>query len=284
MPRQLNDEVLRSLHGELGKHPGIVKAKIAHKEKYFYPITVQLIRERVMSCEQCIKESRIYRRVTRPPLINPNANITAPKDAMQTDLVPKLSSSGGYDNIVTAMGMFSYSFAYPTSNHNAKTIVEVIFNIMTKHAYLPTSLISDKGSAFVSHVIRELAAVFGNTLKHAFDDLGFLTIGLFERSHASTKQVFKIKIKTGYRRSLWHEGVSISVLNYYTSYHTSIGCEPNRVGHRRSPFNVFVSKLGIRPQQAPVLTSQIAQVSCSWPNGDDLSLSSQKCHASLHQR
>ena len=77
----------------------------------------QLIREWVMSCTQCIRESRIDRSLTRPPLQNSNEHITAPKDAMQIDLVPELPPSGGYENIVTAMDVFSCClFAYPTSN------------------------------------------------------------------------------------------------------------------------------------------------------------------------
>ena len=66
----------------------------------------QLIREWVMSCEQCLRESRIYRSLTRPPLKNPNEHITAPEDAMQIDLEPDLPPSGGYENIVTAMACF----------------------------------------------------------------------------------------------------------------------------------------------------------------------------------
>ena len=59
-----------------------------------------------MSCEQCNKESRIDRSLTRPPLQNPNEHITAPGDAMQIDLVPEFLPSGGYENIVTAMDVF----------------------------------------------------------------------------------------------------------------------------------------------------------------------------------
>ena len=115
----------------------------------------QIIREWTVSCEQCIRESRIDRNFTRPPLQNPNEHITAPEDAMQKDLVPEIPTSGGYENTVTAMDLFSrYFFAYSTSNQDTKTISKVIFTIMTKHAYLPTTLISNKGSAFVSHVIK----------------------------------------------------------------------------------------------------------------------------------
>ena len=72
---------------------------------------------------------------------------------MQIDLVPGLPPSGGYENIVTAMDVFPrYLFSYPTSNQDAKIIAKVIINITTKHAYLPTTLISDKGTAFMSHV------------------------------------------------------------------------------------------------------------------------------------
>ena len=114
-----------------------------------------------MSCEQFIKESRIDRSLTRRPLQNLNEHNTAPEDVMQIDLVPKLPPSGGYENIVTAMDVFSrYSFAYPTSNEDAKTIAKVKINILTLHAYLPTTFFSDKGSAFVSLVIKVFASCF----------------------------------------------------------------------------------------------------------------------------
>ena len=78
-----------------------------------------------MSCKQCIRESRIDRSLTHPPLQYPNEHITAPEDAMQTDLVPQLPPPGGYENIVTAMGVFScYSLAYPTSNGDAKQLLK----------------------------------------------------------------------------------------------------------------------------------------------------------------
>ena len=78
---------------------------------------------------------------------------------MQIDLVPGLPPSGGYENIVTAIDVFSrYLFAYPTLNQDAKTVAKVIINIKTKHANLPTTLISDKGTAFTSNVIRNWPA------------------------------------------------------------------------------------------------------------------------------
>ena len=127
IPKHLVNEVLRSLRGEFGKHPGITKTIIANREKYYYPKMAQLIKEWVMSCEKCIRELRINPQLTHPPLQNPNEHINAPVDAMQIDFVPGLSPSGGYENIVTVMDVFCrYLFAYSTSNQDATTIAKVI--------------------------------------------------------------------------------------------------------------------------------------------------------------
>ena len=176
-----------------------------------------------MSCEQCITESPNDRSFTRFSLQNPNEHITAPKDAMQTDLVPELSPSVGNENIVTAMDVFSrYLFAYPTANQDAKIIAKVLNKITTKHPYSPTTLISDKGTAFMSHIVKEVAGVIGTTLNHATTKYA-QTIGPLERPYAPIKQA--LKIKNGDRRLLWHKYVNIAVFSYNTSYHTIIGCD-----------------------------------------------------------
>ena len=70
-----------------------------------------------MSFEQCIRESQNGRSFTHLPLQDPNEHITAPEGAIQIDLVPELPPSGGYENLVTAMDVFSRNlFVYPTSN------------------------------------------------------------------------------------------------------------------------------------------------------------------------
>ena len=79
IPKQLINEVLRSLHGDFGKHPGITKTIIAYRKKYYYSKMAQLIKEWVMSCEKCIKELRI----------NPQLNHLPYKTWMSTSLRPK---------------------------------------------------------------------------------------------------------------------------------------------------------------------------------------------------
>ena len=42
IPKQLADEVLRSLHGEFRNHPGLTKTIVAHRKKYNYPNMAQI--------------------------------------------------------------------------------------------------------------------------------------------------------------------------------------------------------------------------------------------------
>ena len=101
-----------------------------------------------------------------------------------------------------------------------------------------------------------MAGVLGITLKHATTKHA-QTIGLLERSHTSIKQ--SLKIERGERRSLRHKYISIAVLNYNTSYHSSIGCEPSRVFHGRIPYIILDLRMGIRPQKISSPDSEIAQ-------------------------
>ena len=126
---------------------------------------------------------------------------------------------------------------------------------MTKHTYLPTTLTSDKGAAFVSHVIKVVAGVLGITLKHAKTKHA-QAIRLLERSHTSTKQT--LKIETGEPHSLWHKYVSIEVLNYNTSCHASIGFEPSSVFYGRIHHNAHDLEMGIRSQKIPAPKSHFA--------------------------
>ena len=79
IPKQLVKEVVRSLHGEFDRHPGISRTIIAYREKYYFPKMAQLIREWVISCEQCIGELGIDRSLTRPPCKTPMSTLLRPK-------------------------------------------------------------------------------------------------------------------------------------------------------------------------------------------------------------
>ena len=146
-----------------------------------------------------------------------------PENAMQIDLLPNLPPSGGYENIITAIDVFSrYFFAFPVTDASATDTAKVIIDIMTKHTNLPTTLITDKGSAFTSKLVAEIAQIMGiqircATTKHT------QTIRKLKRTHASLKT--NLKIASGNYRRQWHKYLPLAVLNCNTSYHLTLGCE-----------------------------------------------------------
>ena len=161
------------------------------------------------------------------------------------DILPNLPPSGGYDHIITAIDVFSrYLFAYPVTRITATSVARVIMDILCKHTYLPTTIITDLGTQFNAQVTHEVTAVLGVELKHATMKHA-QTIGLLERTHASVKT--QLKAATGEFRHNWHKFLPLAVLNHNTTYHASLGCEPSRVFHGRIPHNILDYKLGYNP-------------------------------------
>ena len=175
---------------------------------------------------------------------------------MQIDLLPNLPPSGGYENIITAMDVFSrYLFAYPVTDASATITAKVIIDIMTKHTYLPTTLITDKGTAFTSRLVAEVAHILGIQIKCATTKHP-QTIGKLERTHASLKT--NLKMTSGDYRRQWHKYLPLAVLNYNTTYHVTLDCELSRIFHGRIPYNILDHKLGLNPNPKVLPTTDFA--------------------------
>ena len=249
LPKHLVSELLESLHGKANKHPGISKMLTESRQKYYYPGIAKLVKKWVQGCEICIKDKRIPNSSITPELPNLPEWDLGPEDAMQIDLLPNLPPSGGYENIITAMDVFSrYLFAYPVTDASATNTEKVIIDIMTKHTYLPTTLITDKGTAENAQILG--IQVKSATTKHP------QTIGKLERTHASLKT--NLKMTSGDYRRQWHKYLPLAVLNCNTTYHATLGCEPSRIFHGRIPYNILDHKLGLNPNPKVLPTTDFA--------------------------
>ena len=97
-------------------------------------------------------------------------------------------------------------FAHPKTKQDIQTIAKAILNIMTQPFYLPTTLISSKGSALVSQRVETVPHVLGITLEHTTTKHAEM-IGMLDKMHVSCIEV--IKNETGHRRSLWLKSVNM---------------------------------------------------------------------------
>ena len=112
LPGQFLKALLQSLHGTAGKHPGVSKMMQEIRQKYYFPSVATYVRNWVRDCEICIQDKRIKKTQITPELIHIPKWDLGPEDLMQIDLLPELPPSGGYENIITAIDVFSrYAFA-----------------------------------------------------------------------------------------------------------------------------------------------------------------------------
>ena len=257
LPQHLLQELLQSLHGTAHKHPGISKMLQEIRQRYYYPNMAKHVKKWVEGCEQCARDKRVPNATITPELLNWPEWDLGPEDAMQIDLLPNLPPSGGYENVLTAIDVFSrYLFAHPLTDASAINVAKALIDIMTKHSYLPTTLITDKGTAVTSTIIAEITQILSITLKCATTKHP-QTIGKLERTHASLKT--NLKMACGEYRRQWHKYLPLAVLNHNTSYHASIGCEPTKVFHGRIPFNILDHKLGNSPNEQINPTTEFAE-------------------------
>ena len=155
----------------------------------------------------------------------------------------------------TSKQQWTCLFAYPVTDASASNTAKVIIDIMTKHTQLPTTLITDKGTAFTSNLVAEVAQILGIQIKCATTKHP-QTIGKLKRTHASLKT--NLKMASGDYRRQWHKHLPLAVLNYNTTYHATLGCEPSKIFHERIPYNILDHKLGLNPNPKVLPTTDFA--------------------------
>ena len=138
------------------------------RQKCYFPSIATYVRNWARDCKLCIQGKRISNTRITPELFNIPEWDLGPEDLLQIKLLPDLPPSGWYENIIRAKDVFSrFAFAYPVSKPTAVNTAKVIADIVTRHAYILTLIITDKRSVFVSQVIHEVAEILGINLKHA---------------------------------------------------------------------------------------------------------------------
>ena len=153
-PQHLLQELLQSLHGTAHKHPGVSKMLQEIRQRYYYPSMAKHGKKWEDGCEQCAKDKRVPNATITPELPNLPEWDLGPEEAMQIDLFPNLPPSRGYETVLTAIDDFSrYLSDYSLTDASAINVAKDLNDVMTKHAYLPTTVITDKGTAFTSTII-----------------------------------------------------------------------------------------------------------------------------------
>ena len=135
--------------------------------------------------------------------------------------------------MLTTIGVFTkYLFAVPLTNVRGDTIAQELTSIFFRHSFLPKTILSDQGTAFVSEILHELPKMLEIQLEHA-SLKNPQTVGVVERSHSAFKRIFKLN--TNEQRNDWFKYVQLATFIHNTSYHSAIGSSPTVLFHEREP-------------------------------------------------
>ena len=263
IPKHLITELLSTLHGKTSKHPGITKMIQECRTKYYYHGLGRKIRAWATKCPDCIANKRIDTRQLRPKMISNTKFTLGPEDCLEVDKFTALKRLQTHQNNDGCF--FTIPVCFPYQDMTAETVGRCIIDVMTRHCYLPTVKLTDKGSQFRAEVINQITKPLDIGISHASTKHA-QTIGILERTHATLKT--SLKISTRERRSMWHRYVQIAVMNYNTSYHESLSCEPTTAFRGRIHYNILDIKRGLKPEWkripdevlADELQKQIAEI------------------------
>ena len=75
---------------------------------------------------------------------------------MEIDVLGPLLASNGYTHILTAIDKFSrYLFAVPLRKPDTTSAVKALLSVFAKHAYVPTHILTDKGSLLTADLFEQ---------------------------------------------------------------------------------------------------------------------------------
>ena len=153
LPIRLLKELLHALYVTAHKLLGISKLLQQIRQKYNYRGIAKPVKRWVEGCETCAKDKRVPNNAITPELLNLQEWDLGPEDVMHINLLPNLPTNGGCQTVIDVFSR--YLFAYPLIEATATSVDKVTIHIKTKHSYLSTTIITEKGSAFTSTLVAE---------------------------------------------------------------------------------------------------------------------------------
>lgn len=258
----LRQEVLKRHHDDFkAGHFGITKTLELVSRHFWWPGVRKYVKNYVLTCDQC-QRSKTPRHKPHG-LLQPLPVPHRPWISISMDFIVKLPLSQGYDSILVVVDRFSKMAHFIpccetiTTPEVASLFLENIF----KHHGLPSDIVSDRGSVFVSKFwqrLMELLKVKTNTSTshHPQSD------GQTERVNAVLEQY--LRSYCNYQQNDWVSLLTFAQFSYNNASHSATGTSP------------FFANYGYHPTCDPQLSLE-----SKVPAAEGYILEIQKLHESL---
>ena len=242
VPAPLRTQVLHSHHDAvIAGHPGRARTTELVERDYSWPGIRRFARRYVEACNmcQCIKAPRHKPYGLLQPLEIPDR----PWRSISMDFIVKLPVSHGCDSIWVICDCFTCAahFIPTTETLTAPDLALLFLNHVFKHHGLPESIVSDRGSIFISQFWRELMRLIDVKLKPS-TAYHPQTDGLTERTNQTLETY--LCAYCSYQQDDWVDYLALAEFSFNNLENSST---------RQTP---FFANLGFHPTFEPRITER----------------------------
>ena len=221
VPECYQTRIMQTFHDM--DHAGMDRTESRIKLYYFWYALQSNVRTFIQSCSTCQKS-----KITRNPVNQRNLTVGSLMDQVSLDFVgPLATTSKDNTYILIAIEHFSrWAEAYPLAQPDADSCAHALYNGMFSRFGFSRILHSDKGSAFISQLMKELSKL-GNckqTFSARYHPMGN---SYAERVIGSVTSSLRSCVQDTHLE--WDELIDTIMMAYRSTPHSSTGFTPNMV-------------------------------------------------------
>lgn len=224
IPTPLTQNLIHQAHTcDDGLHYG--SAKVIHKLKqlYFWPKLGSQVHEFIRNCEKC-KAVKNTNTVLRPEMGKPFI-VERPFQHLYMDFIgPYPRTKAGFTQVLVVLDQLTkFPILAPLRSATSLTTIEALEKLVFSTFNVPETILTDKGSQFMSNTFQNFLDVYGVT--HLPTPPHHPQANASERLNQSIIQGIRVQIENDHTK--WDQGLNNIAFALRSTIHETIGMSPH---------------------------------------------------------